>query len=276
MREGRNIFIAIIANIVVFVLLEALAFILISRHSIVQKSKIMSGMDFITSSFLKSSEAVTGFFGQRKANEALAAENAVLRAENERLALLTEKIPFPDSSVRTTGLFDYIPAKVISNTSDGRHNMIVINKGTADGIAEGMGVITDKGIVGYVLKAGTGYSKVSSMMDTDNMASAALKKDNTFGVLQWDGTRMNELTLHDIPVHTNFEPGDTVISSGYSLIYPAGIPVGTISGKELRDGVNYSLTVKTFEKYTRLVYVYVAARKDIMELNRLKQTEDEE
>ncbi len=165
---------------------------------------------------------------------------------------------------------------MIANSSDSRHNSIIINKGTADGIEEGMGVVTDKGIIGYILKAGEHYSKISSLMDTDNMASATLKRDNTFGVLQWDGTRMNELTLHDIPVHTTFSTGDTVISSGYSLIYPAGIPIGTVSGKELRDGVNYSLTISTFEKYTSLSYVYVAVRNDIEELNRLMETEDEE
>lgn len=276
MRGGRNIFISIVANIFVFALLEAAALMLISGHSIVQRSKIMAGLDFITSAFVSSSDAVTGFFGLRKANAVLAQENALLRAENGRLAAMLETVPDSTFSHEGNGTFSFIPAKVIANSSDSRHNSIIINKGTADGIEEGMGVVTDKGIIGYILKAGEHYSKISSLMDTDNMASATLKRDNTFGVLQWDGTRMNELTLHDIPVHTTFSTGDTVISSGYSLIYPAGIPIGTVSGKELRDGVNYSLTISTFEKYTSLSYVYVAVRNDIEELNRLMETEDEE
>lgn len=277
MRGGRTIFIAIVANIFVFALLEAAALMLISGHSIVQRSRIMAGLDFITSAFVSSTDAVTGFFGLKKANAVLAEENANLRAENGRLAAMLESV-LPDSTVSygENATFRFIPAKVIANSSDSRHNSIIINKGTADGIGEGMGVITEKGIIGYILKAGEHYSRISSLMDTDNMASATLKRDNTFGVLQWDGTRMNELTLHDIPVHTSFRTGDTVVSSGYSLIYPAGIPVGTVSGKELRDGVNYSLTVRTFERYTSLSYVYIAVRKDIDELNRLMQTEDEE
>lgn len=275
MRGGRKIFIAIVANIFVFALLEAAALMLISGHSIVQRSRIMAGLDFITSAFVSSTDAITGFFGLKKANAVLAEENALLRAENARLLATMESVP--DSvSHEGNGTFSFIPARVIANSSDSRHNSIIINKGTADGIKEGMGVVTDKGIIGYILKVGEHYSKISSLMDTDNMASAILKKDNTFGVLQWDGTRMNELTLHDIPVHTTFSTGDTVVSSGYSLIYPAGIPIGTVSGKELRDGVNYSLTVSTFERYTSLSYVYIAVRKDIEELNRLMETEDEE
>ena len=77
------------------------------------------------------------------------------------------------------------------------------------------------------------------------------------------------------PSDTEIFEGDTVVSSGYSLIYPAGLPVGTVSGKELRDGINYDITVSMFEDFSKLRHVYVAVRKDIDQLLELIGDTDE-
>ena len=164
----------------------------------------------------------------------------------------------------------------MSNSTDRLHNILIINKGKRDGIAEDMGVVTDRGIIGYILSAGEKYSKVSSILDIDNMASGTLTGSNTFGVIQWDGKTARRTVMHDIPVHTVFSDGDTVVSSGYSLIYPPGIPIGTVAGHRLRDGVNYDLTIDLFEEFPRLRHVYVVSRKDINELNALTDSDGEE
>ena len=127
----------------------------------------------------------------------------------------------------------------------------------------------------YIPASVVKYSKVSSVLDIDNMVSAIHRKTNTFGVLQWNGEHAGEIILHDIPVHTEIDEGDTVVSSGYSLIYPAGLPVGTVSGKELRDGINYDVTVTLYENFSKLRHVYVAVRKDIDQLLELTGGTDE-
>lgn len=277
MKNDRRNHISTVANIVVFALLETAALLMVSQRSAVRKSKFMNSFGFITSSLYRTSDGISGYFGLRRENEVLAAENAALRSENANLkAMYENQLLASDSLSDAAGTFMYIPAKVVANTSDGKHNLIVINKGRKDGIGEDMGVITNKGLIGYVAAAGERYSKISSIMDTDNMAGGVLKKDNTLGILQWEGIRMNQLTMHNIPVHTPFEIGDTVVSSGYSLIYPEGIPIGRIADMEIQDGVNYSLTINTFEQYTALKYVYVAVRKDMDELKRLMEEDDEE
>lgn len=276
MKGDRKKYISAVANIIVFALLETIALTMVSERSSIRKSRLMNSFGFVTSAFYKTSDGIRGYFGLRKENAVLAKENAMLRTKNAELKALTEDIAIKSDSInRSTSVFEYIPAKVVSNTSNRMHNLIVIDKGRQDGVFEDMGVITDKGLIGYVAVAGEHYAKVSSIMDTDNMIGGILKKDNTLGILQWDGSRMNEITLHNIPVHTQFEYGDTVLSSGYSLIYPEGIPIGIITGKDLRDGVNYSLRISTFEQYTRLRYVYVAVRKDMKELDELMKEDDE-
>ena len=267
--RGRSRNILYLINIIVFIILEAAALWLISNNSVVQRSGIIRTISSVTNAFASTAGNVGRYFSLGKVNRRLAEENVTLRMENDRLRAAAAEMSMPDSLGPESPLFDYIPALVVSNSTDRLHNVIIINKGLRDGVREDMGVITDRGLVGYVQSAGEKYSKVSSLLDTDNMASAVLRSSGTFGVLQWEGGSSREITLRDIPVHTEVSDGDTVISSGYSIIYPSGIPVGTVTAREVRDGVNYGLTVTMFEDFSRLRHVYVAVRKDIDELNAL-------
>lgn len=273
--KDRNKYILHLINLLVFILLETAAVWLISRNSVIQRSDILRSVSAVTNTFSSGAGNVGRYFSLGKINRRLSEENVALRRENDRLQAALSDLAVPDSLLTESPLFDYIPALVVSNSTDRLHNILIINKGKRDGIAEDMGVVTDRGIVGYILSAGEKYSKVSSILDIDNMASGTLTGSNTFGVIQWDGKSPRKIILHDIPVHTSFTYGDTVVSSGYSLIYPPGIPVGTVSGQMLRDGVNYDLTIDLFEEFSRLRQVYVVSRRDIQELNDLMDDQQE-
>ncbi|HIZ87514.1 MAG TPA: rod shape-determining protein MreC [Candidatus Coprenecus pullistercoris] len=264
---SRKTYIVYILNLVVFLALEAVSLSMVSNHSIVQRSEIMKAVTGVTNTVSGTVGSVTEYFTLGRVNDRLAEENVALRIENDRLrAALGAFDVAADSMCTADTVFDYIPASIVSNSTDRLHNIIIIDKGRRDGVTEDMGVITDRGIIGHVLSAGERYSKVSSLLDTDNMASAILKSSGTFGVIQWNGKSSSYMTLHDIPVHTDIQDGDTVLSSGYSLIYPSGIPIGTVSSRELRDGVNYDLSVRLFEDFSSLRHVYVTIRRDIDEL----------
>lgn len=273
--KDRNKYILHLINLLVFILLETAAVWLISRNSVIQRSDILRSVSAVTNTFSSGAGNVGRYFSLGKINRRLSEENVALRRENDRLQAALSDLAVPDSLLTESPLFDYIPALVVSNSTDRLHNILIINKGKRDGIAVDMGVVTDRGIIGYILSAGEKYSKVSSILDIDNMASGTLTGSNTFGVIQWDGKSPRKIILHDIPVHTSFTYGDTVVSSGYSLIYPPGIPVGTVSGQMLRDGVNYDLTIDLFEEFSRLRQVYVVSRRDIQELNDLMDDQQE-
>lgn len=273
--KDRNKYILHLINFLVFILLETAAVWLISRNSVIQRSDILRSVSAVTNTFSSGAGNVGRYFSLGKINRRLSEENVALRRENDRLQAALSDLAVPDSLLTESPLFDYIPALVVSNSTDRLHNILIINKGKRDGIAVDMGVVTDRGIIGYILSAGEKYSKVSSILDIDNMASGTLTGSNTFGVIQWDGKTARRTVMHDIPVHTVFSEGDTVVSSGYSLIYPPGIPVGTVSGQMLRDGVNYDLTIDLFEEFSRLRQVYVVSRRDIQELNDLMDDQQE-
>ena len=229
--NNRKAYIIYIINCIVFIALEAIALSMVSRSSIVQRSELMKAASSVSNSLTGTTGKIIEYFSLGGVNERLSMENTALRMENDRLRAALEQTVCVDSIAADDSLlFDYIPASVVSNSTDRLHNIIVINKGTRDGVKEDMGVITDRGIIGYILSAG-------------------------------ESTEIFE--------------GDTVVSSGYSLIYPAGLPVGTVSGKELRDGINYDITVSMFEDFSKLRHVYVAVRKDIDQLLELIGDTDE-
>ncbi len=278
--RGRISRIGKITGFLVFVLLETAALMLVSNYDAIKNRQITQILSRPVNSLSKGLLSIGDYFSLRKDNNRLFQENVALRNENEMLWEIigrrAEKMNnsfFIDSDEH---LFTYIPAKIVSNSTDRLKNYIIIDKGIKDSVDVGMGIITEKGIIGYIVSTGERYSKVSSILNIDNMFSAELEKTGTFGTVKWEGASASSVTMREIPVHTVFAEGDTVVSSGYSLIYPAQIPIGTVSNKDLRDGTNYSATIRLFENFNRIKYVYVVKRNDMRELEMLNTDSEED
>jgi len=193
----------------------------------------------------------------REVNRSLAEENASLMSENLFLKEIMNNIHMPTDTLSLGDNYSLIPSLVVVNSTGKQHNFLIINRGEEDGVSEGMGVVTPRGIVGFVQTVAGHYSRVVSLLDTDSKFSVILKKNGTFGSLAWDGVNYDYVMVYDVPLHTVVEVGDTLISSGYSAMFPYGIPVGTIRTISLNDGINYELQVELFEDFHSLRYVNV-------------------
>jgi rod shape-determining protein MreC len=168
------------------------------------------------------------------------------------------------------GQFSWIPAKVISNSINNRNNRIVINKGVRDSIGPGMGVLTKTGPVGIVTKSTRNYSLVMSLLNGETMLSASLKRTNHFGTLIWDRSNPRQMTLTAIPKYVTVNIGDTVSTSGYSLIFPKGRDIGVIRGYNVPQGSNfYNISVDLLYDIGKLDYVYVVRNEDSKQLDSL-------
>lgn len=118
----------------------------------------------------------------------------------------------------------YIINKDYSNYS----NIFIINVGAKDGIKPNMTVISEKGLVGYVISTTDNTSKVQTIVDTASTVSATLSssKDNLIckGTLEESGN----LRATYIPTTATLVQGDKIETSGMGGIYPKGIHIGTI------------------------------------------------
>lgn len=166
-------------------------------------------------------------------------------------------------------------AHVINNSISRPFNYITVNKGSRDGIRPELGVIDRNGVVGIVSNVGPGSSRVISLLNPHFRLSCKLKSTDYFGSLVWDGLAPDEALLEELPRHTNFAPGDTVVTSGYSAVFPAGLPVGVVMENESDRNQNFfTLRVRLLADFTTLGNVQVVINNRAEELRALTAGEE--
>ena len=158
--------------------------------------------------------------------------------------------------------YDIYRANVINNSLTHADNYITLNKGENDGIRREMGVISGSGVVGIVYQTSPNYSVVIPILNSKSSISCKIKRSDYFGFLKWDGGSSQYATVKDMPRHSLFTLGDTIVTSGHSAVFPGGIPVGTVEDmSDSHDGLSYLLKVKLFTDFARLSDVRVIAKK---------------
>ena len=168
--------------------------------------------------------------------------------------------------------YDMYRAKVINNSLTHADNYITINKGENDGIRREMGVIDGNGVVGIVYLTSPHYSVVIPVLNSKSSISCKIQRSDYFGFLKWDGGSSKYATVKDMPRHSLFSLGDTIVTSGHSTVFPGGIPVGTVEDiADSHDGLSYLVKVKLFTDFGRLNDVRVIARKGQEEIKELEQ-----
>jgi rod shape-determining protein MreC len=114
-----------------------------------------------------------------------------------------------------------------------------------------------------------------SVLNIHSKISVKLKSSEQIGTLIWNGENYRIGTMTDIPTHTQLIKGDTVITSGFSHIFPEGIIIGTIKDFRVRPGDNfYTADINYAVDYNRIYHVYVVEnlqRKEILELEKAEQ-----
>ena len=255
---GLFLFIYRIRVFLLFAGLQALCLFLLVNTNSYQGAVWLTGSNAVTGRINEITAGINDYFYLTAVNAELAAENARLNAELQRLQAQnlakgqdTMHLPFPVQ-------YKYRVAKVINNSVSRVKNYITINRGLTDGILPGMGVVSAGGIVGRVKNCSAHYSTVTSLLHTDMLVSASVKRINAFGTLSWRGDNPYKAALLYIARHIKPVTGDTVVTSDYSTVYPSGIPVGRISRIHINDNETfYDIDVALSTDFSTLSYVYV-------------------
>ena len=237
---------------IIFVILEIIAFTLfINQHSY-QRSRFLNSANRISGALFESYTQVSQYLGLRKANQLLAKEN---RQFHEFVLNL------PGSEPKHSAIEDQyhvFPARVINNSVNLQNNYFTINKGKKDSISPEMAVLAPDGAVGVVKAVSDHYSLCISLLNCKFSLSARLNKSDYFGSLSWDGTNYRFAYLHEIPGHVLLHPGDTIVTSGYSAMFPENIIIGTIDSYQKTQGEYfYLIKVKLAADFKNLRSVYI-------------------
>ena len=261
-------------NILFLALLVLSLFLTIQNHSF-HKSKFLSSANAVTGTVYSWANDVNTYLHLDEYNARLIEENRKLRniISNMNDSLDVEK---QLDSVTFSGDYTFRTARVINNNYAKRDNYLTINRGETSEIQPEYGVITSQGIVGIVDRTNNKYSRVISILNSRSRINAQLNKTNHFGSLTWDGEDPNIVQLSDVPRQAPLKKGDTIITGGRSLIFPKGIPIGSIEDFSLDQTQSYYLiNIKLFNDMTNIGYVYVIENMNKDEINELEESENE-
>lgn len=257
---------------VLFILLETFALVMVFNHNSFQRSRYLNSANRISGNIYAAFHSVTQYFDLARVNRELAEDNARLRS---LLKEQPETVVGPDSMAADTQMiyseFRYVPAKVINNSVNRPFNYITLNKGEKHGIKPDQGIISVHGIVGVVARVSESYAMGLSVLNQRWSVSSKLKKSGYYGSLVWQGDNYRLANLTEIPLHADIAAGDTIVTSGFSSIFPEGILIGTIHDYSRPGGENYySITVELAVDFKALSHVEVIEYKGKSEIKHLE------
>ena len=275
MNSFSNLF-STFSSFFLFLVLEVICFVIIINNNEHQNRVFLTTASTFNGYVAEKTTNINHYFSLAKEVERLKKANATLLSEKEfsRHPLTTISDSTKKDSTLFVQQFDYTPATVINKSIFGNKNYLTINKGAREGIKVNQGVISDDGVVGIVIAVGTHFSRVMTILHRTTRISAMIKKNKSFGSIAWRGNDPTMVSLLAIPKHIEVEKGDTVITSGYSSIFPADLPIGRIETYKVNKGNNnYEIKVKLFNDLTTVKHVYVIADLLLEELQNLEKDE---
>lgn len=233
------------------VLLESVCMVLISRHAELRDNVAFTTASSAGGFVCRLSSSVTAYVGLKDENRRLAGEVAELRGEVYilRNCLSLSKLPSGGDSV--------FVARVINNSISRKQNYITIDKGSDDGLQEGMGVYDSRGVIGIVYRTSARYALVMSLANTDSNVSCSIKGRGSLGFLRWDGSDIYTAYLTELPSRSGVSVGDTVVTSGYSRAFPKDLPVGYVTSVKISDDGSPVVVVGLSVDFSNLGYVYI-------------------
>ena len=249
-----------------FILLEVICFVLLFRFNNYQQSVFFTSANVVAGKVYEVSGGISSYFHLKSVNEDLldrnmALEQQITNLENRWKDYRIDSITM--NSIRYLEQADYkiFKAHVIRNSLNQADNYITLDKGSSAGIRPEMGVIDGNGVVGIVYKTSPSYSLVISVLNSKSSISCKIIGSEYFGYLKWEYGDSRYAYLKDLPRHAEFNLGDTVVTSGYSTVFPAGVMVGTVDDmSDSNDGLSYLLKIKLATDFGKLGNVRVISR----------------
>ena len=258
MARGGKVF-AFFSTVAVFILLEIAAVSLLKRSSTLQDIWINRFSHNVMAATWGGITRIGTYFSLREQNDILAGRNYELYKELQRYKEMEKAVQAMAKldSVNFKSRFKFVPAEITAMGTNSRHNYIIIDKGSEDGVIPQSAIITPNGVVGMVYSVDRHYSYGLTLLNERVSVSARIGRNGMVAPLTWDGTGTDHAILKDIPMHL-----DGVLTSGISNVYPADIPLGVTQGSRLIDGSVNVVDVKLFVDFKALRYVIVAENPD--------------
>ncbi len=286
-------------NFLLFLFLELIALVVIITVNKPQREISQDLLLEVSGSLAETQQTVFGYFNLRSENEKLFLALAEAQSRNlilqDSLNEVFNRIPssiaylVPSDSIigdscamqdlqrhelldMPVSGFHFIPAVAVNNSVDLNYNYITLNKGRNHGVTLDMGIISPNGIAGQVVEVSAHYSLALSVLNKKFRTGAKLYRNSNVGTLRWEGEDANFAWLDYIPQTSRIQQGDTVMTSGYSTVFPGNYMIGTVSeyNTDSQDGF-FQIKVKLATNFRGLNNVYLVQHSNLAEIDSLEQ-----
>jgi rod shape-determining protein MreC len=197
-----------------------------------------------------------------------------LEAENERLREQLaeqqgEQLRAQDAQRELKALLDQqeldyvgdiptVSARVVTTSPNNFQLTVEINRGTEDGVADGMPVVSGAGLVGRVVDASRTRAIVLLVADQESSVGVRLTTSGDVGVATGQGMR-SPMKVDLVDTATVVPVGEVVVTSGLQQsVFPPGIPVGKVrTAKSMPGALQQDVAVDPVVDLGRLTFVRV-------------------
>ncbi|MCC6816531.1 MAG: rod shape-determining protein MreC [Saprospiraceae bacterium] len=242
--------------LVLFLILQIICFYWIVKYNQRQSQIYFYSGQVYSNLISLQYQSILNYFSLQQKNDSLAEENKLLL---KRTFDQINKSNL-DTQLHTLSknLYEIIPANVVNNSLVKRNNTITLDKGSNDGVSKGMGVITVQGVVGIITDVSEHFSLVLSLLHSKSRISCKIPKSGFIGTMVWDGKDPMKLQLEDIQRYALINIGDSIVTSGYSIIFPQDISVGKITSFHVEPGAfTYTIEATPTQSFFNLDQVYI-------------------
>ena len=256
--------------VILFLVLEVLCVVLLTLTQGYHRQKRINTTHDIVGGVYETGTRIGDYFRLGKINRELAEENAMLR---HQLSATIDTTTGFQQVINADTVYNYIPARVVNSTVNRPNNFILIDKGSVDGIKKDMGVISTNGIVGIVADVSPHYASVMSLLHSYSTISVRFKNDEEqIATLRWENTNYRYGFVDGIPTHLKPQPGDTIVTSSYSYIFPENLMAGTVVELiKSPSGTLNQAKIRYATNFAALKNVYVIQHTNLAEIDSLLQ-----
>ncbi len=228
MQRLFNIFV-LFKEYVIFVILLIVSLILLGTNDNAQIRAIRSYTIGFVGIFQQGLSSIPNFVELKRENEILRQLNVNLSDEVNRLReARLENIRLRNFvGLKEQRPFTLVTGDVVGKSLHLLRNTITLNVGESDGVKTDMPIISENGLVGRILLTSSHYSIGQLMLNKDFRASAKIQRSRIDGIIAWDGGE--NLHLNNVAKSQDIRPGDVVMTSEYSNIFPRNVKIGFVS-----------------------------------------------
>jgi len=233
-------------------------------------SVFFNSKNYHKTSFINTSSAVSSWITEKRNDVIkhfyLEDENKLLMEKNAQLMTyqpysfyhLQDRI-YSVNDTLFEQQYEYIPANVIKTSTNRMDNYVTIDRGALQNIQEGMGVITNNGIVGFVVDVSSHYALIKTVLSERlNIAAKLKKQSDVRGQIKWDGKDYKTVQLHGITNDIKIYKGDEIITKGSKGVFPQGITIGKVKEVASKNGeITLDIDIELSTNFKRLNSVYV-------------------